>query len=326
MPWRRIRSAPPSIACSASASRTVPVARDNCSKRGPPINAPSSCSSSTRFASGNSAPFSHGGTADREVDLDARPARSGSPSGRCPAIWLRRSCSRRERRRAASASAGTARPARTTTVRRRARAACRRRRAGRATLPGANTLKTRPSAVRDVHLDVVGVPLVGDRLDADARACRPRRRRPRSTRSPTRASPGRRAARRTRTPGRRPCRRSDRHSLGLPMVDFLVRREQGIEPGAVRGVERAERLALRRSPEDVVRPSTPRVAGAACRSSCWRAWGDRRRPARTTGPTWARGRVGRRGTRRRLRRRTRAPPRSSRATITRSPTGSSGTA
>ena len=85
--------APPAAGCAArrrarswrsSPTRSVPVTGTSCSKRGPPISAPSSCVASTRPASSSSVPGSHGGTAERmsssSVDRHRAAVAAGEPA------------------------------------------------------------------------------------------------------------------------------------------------------------------------------------------------------------------------------------------------------
>ena len=210
--------------CSTSPIRAVPVARASCSKRGPPINAPSSCSSSTRFASGSSAPFSHGGTAERHVDLDLdRHARArrrlGAPRSACSTVLsTARPSSRIFQCRNGSTSSNDSGPAPRTR--------------GRPSGPARVVDLARGEQVEhpsvtgaDVHLDVVGVPLVGDRLDPDPRQARPRCRDPRSTRSPTRASPDSRAA---------SAKTNSRSSPSPPLRSIVIPIPLGCESGVGR--------------------------------------------------------------------------------------------
>ena len=98
-----------------------------------------------------------------------RPAPTPARSGRRPAIW---SADRALGGQAVEAHAPVLErfdAARTTVARRRAPAACPSAPSGSWTSPDVEHVEHAPVGERDVHLDVVGVPLVGDRFDGDAR-------------------------------------------------------------------------------------------------------------------------------------------------------------
>ena len=131
------------------------------------MRSPSSWVSRTRLASSSSAPFIHGGTAGRmstSISIG-----TGSPwPGKAPFDLGVDRASPRPRRGGASAGARTARRARTTAARRRGRAGVPSAPIGIVDRAGREHGEHPAVGEGDVGLDVVGVPLVGDGLDADA--------------------------------------------------------------------------------------------------------------------------------------------------------------
>ena len=163
-----MRSPPPSSSHDSSPTRRRPVARNSCSKRGPPMRSPSSCVARTWRATSSSVPLSHGGAADR-MSTSSSTGTSSPPlsPASSPSIWAwRRRLHRHavdpqppvherldqlERQRAGAEDAGLAVGADRVVH-----------------LAGAVHVEHPTVGEREVHLDVVGVPLVGDGLDADA--------------------------------------------------------------------------------------------------------------------------------------------------------------
>ena len=150
---------------SVSPIRSLPVARDSCSKRGPPIRAPSSCSSSTRLASGQKRAVLPGRDGRHQVDLGFSTGTVRPGSGACAgnlmvdrvfdsdAIESHLPVPKRLDQFKGQRS-GTE----------HTRLAVRSHRI--VDRPGPNRLNTRPSA-GDVDLDVVRLPLVRHRFHTD---------------------------------------------------------------------------------------------------------------------------------------------------------------
>ena len=180
--WRRRRSRR-SRRRSAGAPWRGTAAR---SATGWPMRSPSSWVSRTRFASSSSAPFIHGGTAGRRSTSIS--IGTGSPwPGKAPLI-----CASTELAVASPCEAHSQEPVRLDQLERQRPGAedagCPVGADGSWIGPGREDVEHPAVGEGDVDLDLVGVPLVGDGLDADAGQTERRRRRPRSRRSPTRAS------------------------------------------------------------------------------------------------------------------------------------------